>query len=88
MSLYYEHHVRLAGMDADGRGICKASALLNHLQIAAALAAEDPAVFSRVEAVSAQGETSACTVLTQVSLADGWGFTFGMKPIRRSRAAP
>ena len=40
MSLYYEHHVRLAGMDADGRGICKASALLNHLQIAAALAAE------------------------------------------------
>lgn len=40
------------------------------------LAAEDPAVFSRVEAVSAQGETSACTVLTQVSLADGWGFTF------------
>ena len=26
------------------------------------LAAEDPAVFSRVEAVSAQGETSACTV--------------------------
>ncbi len=41
MSLYYEHHVRLAGMDADGRGICKASALLNHLQIAAALAAEE-----------------------------------------------
>lgn len=40
------------------------------------LAAEDPAVFSRVEALSAQGETSACTVLTQVSLADGWGFTF------------
>lgn len=40
------------------------------------LAAEDPAVFSRVEAVSAQGETSTCTVLTQVSLADGWGFTF------------
>ncbi|MFR7485550.1 MAG: FeoB small GTPase domain-containing protein, partial [Acutalibacter sp.] len=40
------------------------------------LAAEDPAVFARVEAVSAQGETSACTVLTQVSLADGWGFTF------------
>lgn len=41
MSLYYEHQVRLAGMDADGRGICKASALLNHLQIAATLAAEE-----------------------------------------------
>ena len=40
MSLYYEHKVRLAGMDVDGRGICKASALLNHLQIAATLAAE------------------------------------------------
>lgn len=40
------------------------------------LAAADPAVFSRVEAISAQGETSACTVLTQVSLSDGWGFTF------------
>ena len=41
MSLYYEHSVRLTGMDADGRGICKASALLDHLQVAAALAAED-----------------------------------------------
>lgn len=41
MSQFYEHTIRLAGMDADGRGICKASALLNHLQIAAALAAED-----------------------------------------------
>ena len=40
MSLYYEHTIRLSGMDADGRGICKASALLNHLQVAAALAAE------------------------------------------------
>ncbi len=40
MSSYYEHRVRLTGMDADGRGICKASALLNHLQVAAALAAE------------------------------------------------
>ena len=40
MSMYYEHKVRLAGMDVDGRGICKASALLNHLQIAATLAAE------------------------------------------------
>ena len=41
MSQFYEHTIRLSGMDADGRGICKASALLNHLQIAAALAAED-----------------------------------------------
>ena len=41
MSLFYEHSLRLSGMDADGRGICKASALLNHLQITAALAAED-----------------------------------------------
>ncbi|MGE4276893.1 MAG: acyl-[acyl-carrier-protein] thioesterase [Lawsonibacter sp.] len=40
MSSYYEHRVRLTGMDADGRGICKASALLNHLQVAAAFAAE------------------------------------------------
>lgn len=40
MSSYYEHCVRLTGMDADGRGICKASALLNHLQVAATLAAE------------------------------------------------
>lgn len=41
MSLYYEHAVRLTGLDADGRGECKASALLDHLQVAAALAAED-----------------------------------------------
>ncbi len=41
MSLFYEHSLRLSGMDADGRGICKASALLNHLQITAALAAEN-----------------------------------------------
>lgn len=41
MSCFYEHKVRLGGMDADGRGFCKASALLNHLQIAATLAAED-----------------------------------------------
>lgn len=41
MSLYYEHTVRLSGLDSDGKGICKASALLNHLQIAATLAAED-----------------------------------------------
>ena len=39
--MYYEHTVRLSGMDVDGRGVCKASALLNHLQNAATLAAED-----------------------------------------------
>lgn len=39
--MYYEHHVRLAGIDVDGRGYCKASALLNHLQVAATLAAEE-----------------------------------------------
>lgn len=40
MSLFYEHKVKLTGMDADGRGICKASALLNHLQVAAGYAAQ------------------------------------------------
>ena len=42
--MYYEHHVRLAGIDVDGRGYCKASALLNHLQVAATLAAEEGAL--------------------------------------------
>ena len=41
MSQFYEHTIRLTGLDTDGRGICKASALLNHLQITATLAAED-----------------------------------------------
>lgn len=41
MNFVYEHTVRLTGVDTDGHGICKASALLNHLQIAATLAAED-----------------------------------------------
>ena len=41
-------------MDADGRGICKASALLNHLQVAAALAAEDGG-FSREMLVERYG---------------------------------
>lgn len=40
MSFYYDHKVRLTGMDADSQGICKSSALLNHLQVAATLAAE------------------------------------------------
>lgn len=54
MSLYYEYTIRLSGMDADGRGICKASALLNHLQVAAALAAEDGG-FSREMLVERYG---------------------------------
>lgn len=41
MSAFYEYKVRLSGMDVDGHGYCKASALLNHLQNAATLAAED-----------------------------------------------
>ena len=39
MSQFYEQTIRLTGMDADGRGICKPSALLDHLQIAAGFAA-------------------------------------------------
>lgn len=41
MSLSYTHEFRLNGLDVDGRGICKPSALLNHLQNAATLAAEE-----------------------------------------------
>lgn len=41
MSVYYQDTIRLSGMDVDGRGICKASALLNHLQVAATQAAEE-----------------------------------------------
>ena len=41
MSQFYEQTIRLTGMDADGRGICKPSALLDHLQIAAGFAAEE-----------------------------------------------
>lgn len=40
MSVFYTHEFRLNGLDVDGRGICKPSALLNHLQNAATLAAE------------------------------------------------
>ena len=43
MSTFFEYDVRLNGLDVDGRGQCKASALLNHLQNAATLAAEDGA---------------------------------------------
>lgn len=41
MDCFYEHTVRLSGMDVDGAGVCKASSLLNHLQNAATLAAQD-----------------------------------------------
>lgn len=41
MSTFFQYDVRLSGLDVDGRGQCKASALLNHLQNAATLAAED-----------------------------------------------
>ena len=54
MSVSFDYTIRLSGMDADGRGICKASALLNHLQVAAALAAEDGG-FSREMLVERYG---------------------------------
>ena len=41
MSVFFEHEIRLNGLDVDGRDQCKASAMLNHLQNAATLAAED-----------------------------------------------
>lgn len=41
MSTFFEYDVRLNGLDVDGRGQCKASALLNHLQNAATLASEE-----------------------------------------------
>ena len=40
MSTFFEYDIRLNGLDVDGRGQCKASALLNHLQNAATLAAD------------------------------------------------
>lgn len=41
MSTFFEYDIRLSGLDVDGRGQCKASALLNHLQNAATLASEE-----------------------------------------------
>ena len=41
MSTFFEYEIRLSGLDVDGQEHCKASALLNHLQNAATLAAED-----------------------------------------------
>lgn len=41
MSYYFEHLVTIDSRDADGRGFCKASALLGHLQEAATAAAEE-----------------------------------------------
>ena len=54
MSTYFEDESRLSGLDVDGRGICKASALLNHLQNAATLAAEDGG-FSRETLIQRYG---------------------------------
>jgi len=54
MSTFFEYDIRLNGLDVDGRGQCKASALLNHLQNAATLAAEDGG-FSRETLVERYG---------------------------------
>ena len=54
MSKFFEYEIRLNGLDVDGRGQCKASALLNHLQNAATLAAEDGG-FSRETLVERYG---------------------------------
>ncbi len=54
MSMFFEYEIRLNGLDVDGRGQCKASALLNHLQNAATLAAEDGG-FSRETLVERYG---------------------------------
>ena len=54
MSMFYEYEIRLNGLDVDGRNQCKASALLNHLQNAATLAAEDGG-FSRETLVERYG---------------------------------
>ena len=55
MSTFFEYDIRLNGLDVDGRGQCKASALLNHLQNAATLAAEDGG-FSRETLVERYGD--------------------------------
>ncbi len=54
MSNFYEYDFRLNGLDVDGRNQCKASALLNRLQNAATLAAEDGG-FSRETLVERYG---------------------------------
>ena len=54
MSVFFEHEIRLNGLDVDGRDQCKASAMLNHLQNAATLAAEDGG-FSREALVERYG---------------------------------
>ena len=54
MSVFFEHEIRLNGLDVDGRDQCKASAMLNHLQNAATLAAEDGG-FSRKVLVERYG---------------------------------
>ncbi len=42
MSLWYEMTLPIDSRDVDGKGVCKASALLGHLQEAATQAAELP----------------------------------------------
>lgn len=54
MSIFFEHEIRLNGLDVDGRNQCKASALLDHLQNAATLAAEEGG-FSRETLVERYG---------------------------------
>ena len=54
MSMFFEYEIRLNGLDVDGRNQYKASALLNHLQNAATLAAEDGG-FSRETLVERYG---------------------------------
>jgi len=54
MSKFFEFETRLNGLDVDGRGQCKASALLNHLQNAATLAAENGG-FSRETLIERYG---------------------------------
>ncbi|WP_201757247.1 acyl-ACP thioesterase domain-containing protein [Colidextribacter sp. OB.20] len=54
MSMLFEYEIRLNGLDVDGRNQCKASALLNHLQNAATLAAEDGG-FSRETLIQQYG---------------------------------
>ena len=55
MSMFFEYDIRLNGLDVDDRNQCKASALLNHLQNAATLAAEEGG-FSRDVLVERYGD--------------------------------
>ena len=64
MSSYFEYETRLSGLDVDGAGHCKASALLNHLQNAAALAAVEALageLSGRIAAAKAEAAGEAVT---------------------------